>query len=101
MGLYLNLQVPKRKPNADEKQPPKEENKPQTPTKKTNSRSAPEDSEKLNKQRTPLVKKTNEAPSSLYLSNLVKVPVNSRKLTKSAASWGSLPSSIAKLGKVM
>ncbi|KAF3330903.1 hypothetical protein FCM35_KLT04257 [Carex littledalei] len=92
--------VPKRKPTADEKPPPpKEENKPQTPTKKTSLRSAPEDSEKLNKQRTPLVKKTNEAPSSLSLSNLVKVPVNGRKLTKSTASWGSLPSSISKLGK--
>jgi Plant protein of unknown function (DUF936) len=98
---FINSQVPKRKPNADEKPPTKEENKPQTPTKKTSSRSAPEDSEKLNRQRTPLVKKTNEAPSSLSLSNLVKVPVNNRKLAKSIASWGSLPSTIAKLGKVM
>ncbi|KAJ4819322.1 dicer-like protein (DUF936) [Rhynchospora pubera] len=91
--------VPKRKPTADEKLPPKEENKAQNSTKKSSSRSAPEDPQKPNKPRTPLVKKTNEAPSSLALSNLVKVPVNSRKLTKNTASWGSLPSSIAKLGK--
>jgi Plant protein of unknown function (DUF936) len=97
---FINSQVPKRKPNADEKPPTKEENKPQTPTKKTSSRSAPEDSEKLNKQST-LVKKKNEAPSSVSLSNLVKVPVNNRKMTKSTAAWGSMPSTIAKLGKVM
>nr|CAD1819929.1 unnamed protein product [Ananas comosus var. bracteatus] len=93
--------VPRRKPSADEKPLAKEDNKVHAPAKKGNG--APtttlDDSEKSSKQRNPSLKKAIETPNSLSLNNLVKVVPRNRKLTENSASWGSLPSSLAKLGK--
>ncbi|KAF5464720.1 hypothetical protein F2P56_014774 [Juglans regia] len=58
------------------------------------------DEEKPSKQTTSAGKKSSREVSSNGLpGNLVKVSLNSRRLTDGNVSWTSLPSSLAKLGK--
>ncbi|XP_072970448.1 uncharacterized protein [Typha angustifolia] len=92
--------VPRRKLAIDEKLP-KEDSRAQTPLKKGNPTVTVEDSDRSNKQRIPLVKKSMDATRNLPLGNLVKVIPSSRKLTNGSASWGSVSSSLTKLGKVV
>lgn len=59
------------------------------------------DEEKPSKQTTSAGKKSSREVSSNGLpGNSVKVSLNSRRLTDGNVSWTSLPSSLAKLGKV-
>lgn len=73
----------------------------QMSAKKVSGRSTLGDQEKPSKQFSPAGKKSSGEVSSNGLpANLSKVSLNSRRLTDGCVSWASLPSSLAKLGKV-
>ena len=78
----------------------KEENKIQTPTKKNVANGSLDEQDKSNKLRTGVGKKSSEHANNVLPGNLVKVSINSRRLADGSVSWSSLPSSLAKLGKV-
>ncbi|KHG07510.1 CTP synthase [Gossypium arboreum] len=101
-----------RKSTSSEKLLPKEENKLQTSTRSLKEESKSlvstkkvmpngmlDEQEKPNKPRTYIGKKSGDLSSNGGLGNLVKVPINSKRLTDGSVSWGSLPSSLSKLGK--
>ena len=102
MLFYFNLQVPRRKPTTNEKPTPKEDNKVQTPPKKSNANATSNDPDKSYKQRSPsqISKKATDAANTLTPGNLTKF-IPSRRWTDGSVSWSSLPSSLAKLGKVI
>ncbi|GLT58234.1 hypothetical protein SLA2020_311450 [Shorea laevis] len=78
----------------------KEDSKVQAAVKKVIANGGPDDQEKPSKPRISIGKKSSgEAANNGALGNLVKVSVNSKRLTEGSVSWGSLPSSLAKLGK--
>ncbi|KAG5226393.1 CTP synthase [Salix suchowensis] len=77
----------------------KEENKFQISTKKNVANGSLDEQDKSNKLRTSVVKKSSEHANNGLPGNLVKVSINSRRLTEGSVSWSSLPSSLAKLGK--
>ncbi|KAG1328275.1 hypothetical protein COCNU_01G022090 [Cocos nucifera] len=91
--------VPRIKPSSNEKSLSKEDNKVQTPVKKGTANAASNDSDRSNKRRSSIIKKTQEATNNLNLANLVKFVSNSKRWTDGNVSWASLPSSLAKLGK--
>ncbi|XVE84480.1 hypothetical protein DITRI_Ditri17bG0016900 [Diplodiscus trichospermus] len=101
-----------RRSTSSEKLPSKEENKLQTSTrslkeesmsnvssKKVMENGMLEDQEKPNKPKTNVGKKSGELTCNGAMGNLVKVPINSKRLTDGSVSWGSLPSSLSWLGK--
>ncbi|MQL76198.1 hypothetical protein Taro_008561 [Colocasia esculenta] len=90
--------VPRGKP-VSEKSSPKEDNKANTPQKKETASGPLEEPDKPIKQYSPVRKKMSEVASNGIPGNLIKVIPNSRRWTDSSVSWGSLPSSISKLGK--
>ncbi|KAJ6734220.1 hypothetical protein OIU79_001469 [Salix purpurea] len=77
----------------------KEENKFQISTKKNVANGSLDEQDKSNKLRTSVGKKSSEHANNGLPGNLVKVSINSRRLTEGSVSWSSLPSSLAKLGK--
>ncbi|XP_022734065.1 uncharacterized protein LOC111287655 [Durio zibethinus] len=77
----------------------KEESKSQVSTKKVMANGMLDDQEKPNKPRTYVGKKSGELTNNGALGNLVKVPINNKRLTDGSVSWGSLPSSLSRLGK--
>ncbi|KAK8498819.1 hypothetical protein V6N13_050428 [Hibiscus sabdariffa] len=80
--------------------PLKEESKSQVSTKKAVANGTLSDHEKQNTTRTQVGKKSGELTNNGGMGNLVKVPINSKRLTDgSSVSWGSLPSSLSRLGK--
>ncbi|KAI9081864.1 hypothetical protein K1719_036126 [Acacia pycnantha] len=79
--------------------PSKEEHKAQTSVKKVIANGTPESQEKSSKPRTSLGKKSSELSGTELPGNLVKVSLNSKKVTDASIQWASLPSSLAKLGK--
>ncbi|WCJ41295.1 hypothetical protein M5689_022175 [Euphorbia peplus] len=103
-----------RKSTSSERLPPKDDYKSQisvksfkeenrnpigTP-KKVMANGVLDDQEKLNKLRTSVGKKSpGDIANNGFPGNLVKVPINSKKLTEGNVSWSSLPSSLSKLGK--
>lgn len=78
----------------------KDDSKAQMSIKKMNGNGALDDVEKSNKQRSAVGKKSSEVNNHGLPGNLVKVFLNSKRLTEGSVSWSSLPSSLAKLGKV-
>lgn len=78
----------------------KDESKSPVSTKKVMPNGMLDEKEKLNKPRTYIGKKSGDLSSNGGLGNLVKVPINCKRLTDGSVSWGSLPSSLSKLGKV-
>lgn len=94
------MQVPQRKPSTSEKLLLKEDNKVQTPARKSSASSTLEDPDRSNKQPAPVIRRTSEATHNTSFGNLVKVVPGSRKWTDGSVSWASLPFSLAKLGKV-
>ncbi|XP_008790585.1 uncharacterized protein LOC103707751 isoform X1 [Phoenix dactylifera] len=92
--------VSQKKMPSNDKSLAKEDNKVQTPVKKGTANAASDDLDKLNKQRSSIIKKTPEATNFLNLANLVKfVPNGSKRWADGSVSWASLPSSLTKLGK--
>ncbi|KAK1577867.1 hypothetical protein Q3G72_025501 [Acer saccharum] len=77
----------------------KEDNKVQISSKKVTSNGVLDDQEKPNKQRMSIGRKSGELNNNGFPGNLVKVPINSKRLTDGSVSWSALPSSLAKLGK--
>lgn len=72
---------------------------PMTPRRLTTN-AAISDPEKLNKQRSPIGRRSmGEGANHGLPGNLVKVFPNNKRLTDGSVSWASLPSSLAKLGK--
>lgn len=78
----------------------KEEHKTQTSIKKVVANGTMEEQEKTGKQRVSVGKKSSEFSNTGFPGNLVKVSPSSRKVTDASVQWASLPSSIAKLGRV-
>lgn len=78
----------------------KEENKFQTSAKKIPANGKLDDQEKSNKQKAFTGRKSGELNNNGLPGNLVKVPINSRRLTDGSVSWAALPPSLAMLGKV-
>ncbi|KAK8510405.1 hypothetical protein V6N12_011771 [Hibiscus sabdariffa] len=58
-----------------------------------------DEQEKPNKPRTYIGKKSGDQTNNGGLGNLVKVPINSKRLTDASVSWGSLPTSLSELGR--
>ncbi|KAK8483550.1 hypothetical protein V6N13_008924 [Hibiscus sabdariffa] len=80
--------------------PLKEESKSLVSTKKAVANGTLSDHEKQNTTRTHVGKKSGELTNNGGMGNLVKVPIDSKRLTDgSSVSWGSLPSSLSRLGK--
>ncbi|KAE9588125.1 hypothetical protein Lal_00003320 [Lupinus albus] len=79
--------------------PSKEEHKTQMSVKKANANGTMEEQGKSSKQRTSIGKKSAEGSDNRFPGNMVKVSLNSRKVTDASVQWASLPSSISKLGK--
>lgn len=75
----------------------KEENKIKKSTKKVIGDGTMEEHEKSSKPRNSFGKKSSEAG---FPGNMVKVSINSKKVTDASVQWTSLPSSVAKLGRV-
>lgn len=98
--MFSNLQAPRQKSSTNEKLLPKDDSKIQTPVKKGIVSAAAEDSDKTVKHRPPVLRKSSETTNGLNLVNLVKVVPSNRKWTDGSVSWQTLPSSLAKLGKV-
>ncbi|XP_065869007.1 uncharacterized protein [Euphorbia lathyris] len=78
----------------------KEENRNPIATKKVTTNGILDDQEKSNKIRMSAGKKSSgDIASHGFPGNLVKVPINSKRLTEGSVSWSALPSSLSKLGK--
>ncbi|KAG8057422.1 hypothetical protein GUJ93_ZPchr0002g24444 [Zizania palustris] len=91
--------TPKRRPPVDEKVPHKDDSKIQNPARKNTANAPSDDADKAIKKHPPTVKRTSGILSNPNVTNLVKVPLNSKKLTDATNSWTSLHPSLAKLGK--
>ena len=96
------MQTPRRKPPVNEKVTHKDDSKIHNPARKSTSSAPapPVDADKAPKKHPPTLKRTSGGLSNPNVTNLVKIPPNSKKLTDVGNSWASLPPSLAKLGKV-
>lgn len=108
--LFSSLQAPRK--SVGERLPTKEDSK-MAPSKSTREESKINASSKKGSingdepdivktpARTSVGKKSyGEVANNGFPGNLVKVSVGNRRLTDASVSWASLPSSLAKLGKV-
>ncbi|TVU01433.1 hypothetical protein EJB05_53109 [Eragrostis curvula] len=91
--------TPRRKPPVDEKVSHKDDSTIQKAARKSTASAPSEDTDKAIKKHPPTVKRTSGVSSNSNVTNLVKIPPNSKKLTDASTSWTSLPPSLAKLGK--
>lgn len=78
----------------------KGEDKVQMSVKKISANGTLDAQEKPSKRKASFGKKSSEVSSNGLPGNLVKVSLNSRRLTDGSVLWASVPSSLAKLGKV-
>lgn len=92
------MQTPRRKSPVDEKVPHKDDS--QKAARKSTASAPSDDTDKAVKKHIPTVKRTSGVLGNSNVTNLVKIPPNSKKLTDISTSWTSLPPSLAKLGKV-
>ena len=105
------MQTPRRS-TSSEKLPSREENRIQVPAKsskddhsvhmssrKNAANGALDDQDRSNRQKSSGGKKSSSDAGG-FPGNLVKIPLSHKRLTEGSASWASLPSSLAKLGKV-
>jgi hypothetical protein len=98
--FLLNIQTPRRKPPVDEKVSHKDDNTTQKAARKSSASAPSEGADKAVKKHPPTVKRTSGVSSNSNVTNLVKIPPNSKKLTDPSTSWTSLPPPLSKLGKV-
>jgi len=83
----------------DEKVSHRDDSVIQKAARKSTASAPSDDADKTVKKHTP-VKRTSGVLGNSNVTNLVKIPPNSKKLTDASTSWTSLPPSLAKLGKV-
>ena len=69
-------------------------------SKKNAANGALDNEERSNRKKCSNGKKSSSSDAVGFPGNLVKVPLSHRRLTEGSGSWASLPSSLAKLGKV-
>ena len=93
------MQTPRRKSPMDEKVSHRDDSVIQKAARKSTASAPSDDADKTVKKHTP-VKRTSGVLGNSNVTNLVKIPPNSKKLTDASTSWTSLPPSLAKLGKV-
>ena len=93
------MQTPRRKSPMDEKVSHRDDSVIQKAARKSTASAPSDDADKTVKKHTP-VKRTSGVLGNSNVTNLVKIPPNSKKLTDTSTSWTSLPPSLAKLGKV-
>ena len=98
MSIF-NIQTPRRKSPMDEKVSHRDDSVIQKAARKSATSAPSDDADKTVKKHTP-VKRTSGVLGNSNVTNLVKIPPNSKKLTDASTSWTSLPPSLAKLGKV-
>ena len=98
MSIF-NMQTPRRKSPMDEKVSHRDDSVIQKAARKSTASAPSDDADKTVKKHTP-VKRTSGVLGNSNVTNLVKIPPNSKKLTDASTSWTSLPPSLAKLGKV-
>ncbi|XP_062198877.1 uncharacterized protein LOC133901549 [Phragmites australis] len=91
--------TPRGKPPVDEKVSNKDDTMAQKAVRKSTASALSDDADKTIKKHPPTVKRTSGVLSNTNVTNLVKVPPSSKKLTDASTSWTSLPPSLAKLGK--
>ncbi|CAN6175001.1 unnamed protein product [Urochloa humidicola] len=91
--------TPRRKSLMDEKVPQKDDSVIQKSARKSTASAPSDNADKAVKKHTPTVKRTSGVLGNSNVTNLVKIPPCSKKLTDASASWTSLPPSLAKLGK--
>ncbi|XP_062193442.1 uncharacterized protein LOC133896816 [Phragmites australis] len=91
--------TPRRKPPGDEKVSHKDDSMIQKAARKSTAIAPSDDADKTIKKHPPAVKRTSGVLSNSNVTNLVKIPPNSKKLTDASTSWTSIPPSLAKLGK--
>jgi len=91
--------TPRRKSPMDEKVSHRDDSVIQKAARKSTASAPSDDADKTVKKHTP-VKRTSGVLGNSNVTNLVKIPPNSKKLTDASTSWTSLPPSLAKLGKV-
>lgn len=96
---FSNGKLPSKEVQAPTKSS-KDEHKTQMSIKKATANGTLEEQEKSSKQRTSIGKKSAEVANHGLPGNLVKVSLNSRKVTDASVQWASLPSSISKIGRV-
>ncbi|XP_057453775.1 uncharacterized protein LOC130745496 [Lotus japonicus] len=95
---FSNGKLPSKEVQAPTKSS-KDEHKTQMSIKKATANGTLEEQEKSSKQRTSIGKKSAEVANHGLPGNLVKVSLNSRKVTDASVQWASLPSSISKIGR--
>ncbi|PUZ71546.1 hypothetical protein GQ55_2G321300 [Panicum hallii var. hallii] len=91
--------TPRQKSPVDEKVSHKDDSLIQKAGRKSTASAPSDDADKTAKKHTPTVKRTSGVLGNSNVTNLVKIPPNSKKLTDASTSWTSLPPSLAKLGK--
>ncbi|WVZ65567.1 hypothetical protein U9M48_014908 [Paspalum notatum var. saurae] len=91
--------TPRRKLPVDEKVSHKDDSVIQKAARKSTTTAPSEDADKAVKKHPPTVKRTSGVLGNSNVTNLVKVPPSSKKLTDASTSWTSLPPALAKLGK--
>lgn len=68
-------------------------------SKKNATNGALDDLERSSRQKSSSGKKSSSDAAG-FPGNLVKIPLSHKRVTEGSVSWASLPSSLAKLGKV-
>ncbi|KAL6655246.1 hypothetical protein ACP70R_006072 [Stipagrostis hirtigluma subsp. patula] len=91
--------TPRRKTPVQEKVSHKDDSAIQKTVRKSTASAPSDDADKAIKKHPPTVRRTSGVLSNSNVTNLVKIPPNSKKLTDASTSWTSLPPSLAKLGK--
>lgn len=56
--------------------------------------------ERSSRQKSSSGRKSSSSDAAGFPGNLVKIPLSNKRLSEGSVSWASLPSSLAKLGKV-
>jgi hypothetical protein len=85
---------------AEEKPVHKDDNKIQTPPRKSSASAPSDDSDRVVNKHSSPIRRTSSVLSNPNITNLVKVASNNKKLTDANTSWTALPPSLGKLGKV-
>jgi cytoskeletal protein RodZ len=88
--FLFNIQTPRKKSPVDEKVSHKDNNTTQKATRKSSASAPSEDADKAVKKHPPTVKRTSGVSSNSNVTNLVKIPPNSKNQTDPSTSWISL-----------